>query len=331
MSGPFEAFGLRCARGEQMRARVKVGELNSGAEVSIPVRLAHGGGDGPVVGLNAMVHGDEVNGYAVVNRIFDELDPASLRGTIIGIPVANPFALHANARISPFEYERLNLNRVFPGFDGGFQMERLAELIFREGVRRSDAWIDLHEGGRDFIARYLIVQADGTPAPRDLELARWFGQGVPVELYTISEEHRRVGRAGASTVQASDLGRRALGVELGGGGVLRPDFVDTGVVGTRRVLRGLGALAGGPPEPDPRPQAVVRQTSWPRPTRGGFWEQDVALGAVVEAQQVIGRVRDLFGAVIEELRAPYRCVIFDVRHTATIQTGEWTVKCGRLA
>jgi predicted deacylase len=329
---PFRAFGLEAAPGTQVAGSVAVGELNTGTTMTIPVRLLHGVADGPVVGMNAMLHGDEVNGYAVVNRLFDALEPQDVSGTLIGIPVANPFALMTNQRISNLEYERLNLNRVFPGSAEGFQMERLADLLFREGVLRSDAWLDFHEGGRDFVARYLIVGTDGSDdegVARDLRLAHWFGQGVPITVVTISPEMARLARGGAITVQARAAGKAALGIELGGGGRLWDDFVETGVEGAQRILRGLGVLAGGPPEIDDS-QFVCHESTWPRPSRGGFFEQDVTLGEVVEAGAIVGRVRNLLGEVVDEVRAPFRSVITDTRHTATIQTGEWSVKCARV-
>lgn len=334
MSGkPFTAFEVTADSGTQVRGWASVGELNTGTELAIPIRVLHGATPGPTVGMNAMLHGDEVNGYAVINRLFEELDPVEVSGTLIGIPVANPFALMTNQRSSNLEYERLNLNRVFPGNAAGFQMERLADLIFREGVLRSDVWLDFHEGGRDFIARYLIVGTDGSSEEglaRDLRLARWFGQGVPITVVTISPEMARLGRGGAITIQARAAGKSALGIELGGGGTLRDEFIATGLEGARRILRGLGVITGGEPEVDPA-QHICHDSTWPRPSRGGFFEQDVALGEVVAEGQVIGRVRDLHGSVLEELRAPFLCVITDTRHTATIQTGEWSVKCGRIA
>lgn len=330
---PFRAFGLEASAGTTTIGSVPVGELNTGTVVTMPVRIVHGAADGPVVGMSAMLHGDEVNGYGVINQLLAELDPADVRGTLIGIPVANPFALMSNQRISNLEYERLNLNRVFPGNAAGFQMERVADLIFREGVERSDAWLDFHEGGRDFVARYLIVGTEGSGdrgVERDLQMARWFGQGVPITVVTITPEMARLARGGAITVQARIAGKGALGIELGGGGTLREEFVQTGVTGARRILQGLGLLTGEP-QPDEETQYVCHESTWPRPNRGGFFEQDVSLGQVVEEGEVVGRVRDLLGQVVEEIRAPFRSVITDTRHTATIQTGEWSVKCGRLS
>jgi predicted deacylase len=331
----FSAFGIACERGQSVTGWVDVGQLNTGGDVRLPVRLLRGTEDGPVVGMGAMVHGDEVNGYGVVNRLFDGLDPTDVRGTLIGLPVANPFALATNQRSSSFEYERLNLNRVFPGNPNGFQIERLADLIFREGVLRCDVWLDFHEGGRDFMARYLIVGTEGVDgaadngADGDLTLARWFGQGVPVTIVTLTPEMERLGRAGAVTVQARLHGKRALGIELGGGGILRDEYVATGVQGTIQVLRGLGVLGGGEPTVD-ETQHVCHVSKWVRPAKGGFFDQFVALGDVVEAGAPVGRVRDLLGVEVEVLKAPYRSVIIDTRHTATIQTGEWALKCARI-
>ncbi len=331
-SAGLSAFGMFCPPSAKTSGWCVIGELASGAQVSMPVRLLAGAQSGPLVGMSAMLHGDEYNGFAVVNRLFDELDPLDVTGALIGLPVANPFALLTGTRASQLEYERLNLNRVFPGNERGFQMERLAHLIYQDGVLASDVWMDFHEGGRDFIARYLIVgtdQDDREKIDRDLQLARWFGQGIPITAVSVTEEQRRLARTGAITVQARAAGKSALGIELGGGGTLRDDFVEAGVVGARRVLRGLGVLAGGAP-PDDGSQYVCRESEWPRPQHGGFFEQVVDLGDTVERGEPVGFVRNLLGEVVEEIRAPFRSVITDIRHTATIQTGEWCVKCGRI-
>lgn len=327
----FTAFGLECPPGQAISSLVPVGELNIGVPVSLPVRIINGASDGPVLGMCAMVHGDEYNGYAAINELFDSIDPQELSGALIGVPVANPFALLTNRRISDLEYERLNLNRVFPGTPGGFQMERVANQIFEEAIVRSDVWMDFHEGGRDFIARYLIVGVEEGMEQhlnRDLQLARWFGQGIPITVTKLDAASRRLGRGGASTVQAAMMGKGSLGIELGGGGVLHPEFVAQAVEGTRRVMVGLGMIDGEIPEDVE--QTVSYSTAWPRPNKGGFFEQCVFLGQIVEEGEVVGWIRDLFGQKVEEIRAPFRAVITDTRHTATIQTGEWTVKCARL-
>ena len=55
------------------------------------------------------------------------------------------------------------------------------------------------------------------------------------------------------------------------------------------------------------------------------------LGAIVEAGQVLARIHDPFGNVVEEIKAPYRAVILDTRHSAVVYPGDWTYHCGRLS
>jgi uncharacterized protein len=329
----MEFLGVSCERGGRARGRIKVGELYDGTEMTMPVRIVCGAKDGPTVSMIAMVHGDEYNGMAVINRLYEGLDPAQLAGTVVGVPVANPFAFVLGKRISDFEYERLNLNRVFPGNPGGLNAERLAHTLFDGIVRHADYHLDFHEGGRDFIAKYLILNEAEQAAPRVREtshrMARWFGLGIPALAARVSPERVRLGRGGTSTIQASLAGKSSLGIELGGGGRFWDEYVELGVVGTTNLLKGLGMLTGERVETDAT-QYFATDTVWPRPDRGGIWHQTVGLGDVVEAGQSVGVVTDMFGDRVQELHSPFKAVILDIRHWAPIMPGEWTVHCGRI-
>lgn len=326
-----EVLGVRCEPGAKAKGRPVIGELRSGTPVTLPVRIVRGAVEGPVLTLTGVIHGDEPNGLAAINRLCDELDPRELTGTVIGLPMCNPFAFITRSRISSLDYERLNLNRVFPGNDRGLIGERMAGAIFEGAIKRSDCLIDFHEGGYDFIARYLIAPDPGDDdemAAANLRLARAFGRGVPINVVRLTPQHLMVGRVGSSTTQANVAGIPAICNELGGAGAVWPEHVEDAVRGTRNVMRHLDMLPG---EPEAGPTQLVGTDSWwPRPSRGGWWRQVVELGQVVEEGELLGHVRNLFGEVAEEVRAPFRSVIFDVRNSATIMTGEWTVHCGRL-
>ena len=58
-----------------------------GSPINIPVIIARGVGEGPVLGVTAAVHGNELNGVPVIQRIFKEINIAHLKGTIVGVPV----------------------------------------------------------------------------------------------------------------------------------------------------------------------------------------------------------------------------------------------------
>ena len=69
------------------RYYLRVGELNGGLPLHIPVFVARGTPDslksGKKLSLSAAIHGDELNGVRVVQRIFAQLEGqvASLNGT----------------------------------------------------------------------------------------------------------------------------------------------------------------------------------------------------------------------------------------------------------
>jgi len=328
----FETLAIRCEKGAKAKGSPVIGELRDGSPVSLPVRIVHGAQDGPILSLTGVIHGDEPNGLAAINRICDELDPAQLRGTVVAFPLSSPFAYITKSRISELDYERLNQNRVFPGNAEGLITERVASAIFEEGIRKANYHIDFHEGGYDFIARYLIAQSpedDSRLAEENLHLARAFGLGIPVNIVKISPQARTLGRAGTTTVQANQLGIPSLCNELGGAGRVWPEHVETAMTGTLNVMKDLGMLTGEKVEVA-TPQLIGTDSKWPRPTRGGWWEQVVELGQIVAEGEKVGHVRNAFGEIIEELHAPHRAVIFDIRNTAAIMTGEWTVNCGKL-
>ena len=208
-------------------------------------------------------------------------------------------------------------------------MERIAAQIWEQAIKGSDVVVDLHEGGRAFMARY--IHARGTPETERLvgdenkRLYRLFGQGVPV----LGGVNTRPSMMGSLSIQAGLAGIPTLSPELGGGGRLWDDLVATGVQGLRNVLIGLGAMSGKPIGSNSE-QLVSDGSSWPKTQHGGVLYNRCELGTVVEKDTLLGVLRDTAGRELEELRAPYRSVIFDTRYQPTVYPGDWTYHCGRL-
>ena len=87
-----------------------------GSPINVPVMVARGIGDGPVLGVTAAVHGNELNGVSVIQRLFNEIDTKELRGTIVGIPVANiPAFIRKKRRFN----DGVDLNHIMPGKKNG--------------------------------------------------------------------------------------------------------------------------------------------------------------------------------------------------------------------
>ncbi|PZR75016.1 MAG: hypothetical protein DLM73_06470, partial [Chthoniobacterales bacterium] len=83
-----------------------------------PVITVTGAEPGPVLLINAGVHGGEYPPIEAVIRLGRELDPAKIKGTIILMPVLNlPAFWKRSMFVCPID--DVNPNRVFPGDPNG--------------------------------------------------------------------------------------------------------------------------------------------------------------------------------------------------------------------
>jgi predicted deacylase len=76
----------------------------------------------------------------------------------------------------------------------------------------------------------------------------------------------------------------------------------------------------GEPEPAGR-QRHVGRSEWLRCSNQGWWDAGVAAGAEVPAGGLLGSVRNLWGDVLEELRAPADGVALFVTSSPAVEAG----------
>jgi uncharacterized protein len=271
--------------------RIPVTRLSNGHEVELVVHVIRGSADGPKLAMFGGIHGDEPLGTEAVRRVLQRLDPGQLAGTIVAVPVANPYAFEAAKRFTPVD--GLNLNRIMPGDSGGSLTEQLAARlagILDDGITH---FIDYHSGGHLACVDYSYIHDAGA------EMSRAYGCRV---LYN----HESY--VGSATDYALNRGIRSMVSELGGGMYNTEYYLDRAVTGSLNVLRTIGMLDGEatPPRED---QVVVTTLTVVRPRVGGLLQAEVGadrIGEILPAGTVLGRIVD--PATFEELevlRAPY--------------------------
>ena len=65
--------------------------------------VINGADDGPVLWLNAGIHGDEPQGALAVILMIRELDPQVLKGAVVCVPAMNVPAFEASKRGNPLD------------------------------------------------------------------------------------------------------------------------------------------------------------------------------------------------------------------------------------
>jgi predicted deacylase len=178
--------------------------------------------------------------------------------------------------------DRRDLNRAFPGREGGRVASLIAHAVF-EVVRRCDALVDLHTASNKRINLPQIRADISDPAIR--ELAVHFGLGIVIA---------GKGPDGSLRREAAKAGIPAIIYEAGEPYRFQEDEVGRGVEGVENVLAYLEMTDQADVEiPDTR---VYERTRWIRvaTNQGGFFFSSAGLGDVVESGQRLGRVVDPF-------------------------------------
>ena len=143
--------------------------------LNMPVFAARGASPGPTLCVTGGVHGDELNGVEIVRRAFSTVNPAELRGTLIGLPAINAEGIRSGDR---YMSDRRDLNREFPGRAGGSVAALVAHAVFDEVIKRCDALVDFHTASNSR-ANLPQIRAD-INKPDIKELAVHFGIGIVV-------------------------------------------------------------------------------------------------------------------------------------------------------
>ncbi|MFW8594433.1 succinylglutamate desuccinylase/aspartoacylase family protein [Cribrihabitans neustonicus] len=312
----FAIGGVRIAPGGRQTVDLPISVLSDHTPVTMSVHVRHGRKSGPVVFLSAGIHGDEVIGVEIIRRVLSTPGLASLRGTLLAVPIVNTFGFLNHSRYLP---DRRDLNRVFPGSTGGSLASRLANQFLNRIVARSDLGIDLHSAA---IHRTNYPQVRISPGDARMEeLATVFG--APIVM-------RSALREGSLRQAAKDIGKDVLLFEAGEG--LRFDelSVRAGVAGILRVLRHLGMLpAKGISKPKAAPQ-FCPSSKWLRAPMGGLLRIYKADGELVRRGEVLATVSDPFGEKEQHIEAPFGGIIVGRAVMPVVNEGDAIFHLGRV-
>ena len=275
---------------------LKMGEEGTGQAIETPVIVIRGRKAEPVLGIFAAIHGNEINGIQVIQKLVNEIDPQKFEGTLIAVPGLNVPALLSHQR----KYlDQVDLNRIFPGKANGNRSQQYVHQITTKLLPPLDYLIDLHTAsfGRE---NSLYVRGDMS----DDKIAQLVNyQFADIYLNSAGPSAGTVGSGGLTMrAQAMKMGIPTITVEYGNPQVFQKEMISEGLLGLKNTLREMKMYAF--PKVKPRIPVYCSKSYWLYTTKGGYLEVLVKLKQQVKKDEAIAVLRDPFGQTKETYHAP---------------------------
>jgi len=278
--------------------------------LEIPVFIISGKEDGPTAFISAGMHGDELNGIKVVKTIKDMINPSSLSGRLIIIPVINPLGFKECLRNVPLDNQ--DLNRQFGVKQPKTPSEKIAKVFLEEVVKKCDFGIDCHDSNAENILLPHPRILCNNEAPEVTKLSRVFGTDLILE---------RKGKSGMLAIEAyRKLKVPILTIEIGGGVRIWDEFVNDGVKGIMNILVYKKMINGMIDVPIR--QFILNYRDGYTAPFSGLLDVLVSLGNAAKEGEVIATLYDPEKDFLKEIKANHPGVVFSVRLKSKINRGE---------
>jgi predicted deacylase len=284
-----------------------------GEPIRIPLMVARGRTDGPVLGVTAAIHGNELNGIPVIQRMFAELPIDELRGTVVGALVLNVPGLIREQRVFN---DGQDLNRIAPGRPDGTTSQVYVHRIIQRLIRHFDVFVDLHTASFGRVNSHYVRANMG-----DADTAR-LAQLMNPEII-VNDDPNETNLRGA----ASELGIRSVTVELRDPHVFQNAVVADGLIGLRNAMVDLGMI-GGEITPPSETITLCERSYWMYTDEGGILWVYPEVAAGVRAGELVAEVRTIFGEATARYHAPEAAIVVGRSVNPLNQTGSRIVHLG---
>ena len=310
----MEIGGQRIAPGEEKVVQLGIARLPTGTLIEIPVHLIRAKEAGPVLLVQAGLHGDEINGVETLRRMLQKNLFGIQRGCLIVVPIVNVFGFIHFSRDLP---DGKDVNRSFPGRKNGSLASRIAHAYTGQVLPLADYGIDLHTGGgqRHNHPQVRYTQNDD----RSMELAKVFGSPYYFPSKMIGGSFRKV---------CHKMGVPTVVYEAGESMRFDERAIKAGIQGIQNVMAHLGMSAPRPGNMA-HPSIHLQQTRWSRAPRAGMFIPQVESGQRVEKGQQLGMITDTYARATKKIRAPFEGHILCINHQAVVNQGDALFHLGR--
>ncbi|CEP07693.1 hypothetical protein [Parasitella parasitica] len=287
----------------------------------LPVIVCRGTEEGPVVGITAAVHGNELNGVPCIHRVVSAIDVNKLHGTVVAVPCVN---VSGYLKFTREFADGRDLNRQFPGQEEGYASQIYCYQLMNKVISQFNYLIDLHTASFGRVNSYY-VRADMND-PTSAIMARL--QQPQIVLHNSGQD-------GTLRSAAAARGIRAITVEIGNPQLFQSQYVQWSYVGVMRILDHLDMytvnydptaedqVALGPPS-----TILCSKGFWIYTKTGGILEVYPGVNTIIKKDDLIARIKNIFGNVVEEYYAPCGGIVIGRSSNPVAMSGDRIVHLG---
>ncbi len=289
--------------------------------INVPILVAKGIENGTVLGITASIHGNELNGIAIIHQLFETIDAGNLHGTIIAIPGLNPLAIANNQR----EFlDGVDLNRIFPGKANGDQSEQMAYHIGQKVIPLLDYHVDLHTAS---FGRTNSLYGRGDM--QNDTLANML-RALSPDIIVSNKGKASFGSASGLTMRAFAIEKevKSITVEYGNPQVYQKEMIKRGADGLQNLLLYLGYLKGDAHLS--KEVNVCSKSYWIYTDKGGYLDVLVDLNQKIKKNETLAVLRNSFGTVVKMYKAPEDGIIVGKSTNPVAISGSRIVHLGIL-
>ena len=287
-------------------------QLASRTSIDIPMFVFRSINPGPVVLLQAAMHGDEINGTETLRNLLRMPEVKNpLKGSIIIIPILNVISFINGSRDLPDEKD---LNRCFPGSRTGSLGSRIAYDLIKEVIPQIDFGIDFHTGGAK-INNYPQLRCV-FENKANLEIANMFGASFLINSGYREKSLRK---------EAEKRGKSILVFEGGESLRFNKQAINEGIEGCLRLLNGLGMINVKVAKNE---TIIIHHSTWIRAKTSGLFRTTKKYGVFIEKGAELGTIADPYGKTEFKMIAPDDCFIIGINNQPVINEGDAIMHLG---
>ncbi|KAF9433632.1 hypothetical protein BGZ76_009193 [Entomortierella beljakovae] len=277
--------------GRLTRLWIVLAESAMSTPIKVPVIVAKGVRPGPVVGLTAALHGNELNGIPLTHRlVLQEIQCQALHGIVVAVPVANVPGYLAGQR----------------GFSDGTDLNRLMPGI----IRHFTHLIDLHTASKGRV-NSLYVRAN-MQNPTTRHMARL--QNPQIIVHNTSPD----GSLRGAAMQEYHI--PAITVEIGDPSRFQKRFVKSAILGVTNILSHLKMIEDDHDMQDYDP-VVCAKSYWIFTRGGGILNVLPDVNTWVRKGELIATLHNIFGEEEHRYFAPEDGVVVGKSVDPVCQSG----------